>query len=59
MKRGDITQSLLTRKVAILEEISSMDVDYFRYLVLAGDFLIFRLCGDQLGAQCLLGEHGP
>ena len=36
-----------------------MNVDYFRYLVLAGNFLNFRLCEIQLGAQCLLGEHGP
>ena len=36
-----------------------MNVDYFRYSVLAGNFLNFRLCEIQLGAQCLLGEHGP
>ena len=36
-----------------------MNVDYFRYLVLASNFLNFRLCEIQLGAQCLLGEHGP
>ena len=36
-----------------------MNVDYFRYLALAGNFLNFRLCEIQLGAQCLLGEHGP
>ena len=36
-----------------------MNVDYFRYLVLAVGFLIFRLCEIQHGAQCLLGEHGP
>ena len=33
--------------------------DYFRYLVLACNFLNFRLCEIQLGAQCRLGEHGP
>ena len=32
-----------------------MNVD----LALAGNFLNFRLCEIQLGAQCLLGEHGP
>ena len=36
-----------------------MNVDYFRYLVLVGNFLNVRLCEIQLGAQCLLGEHGP
>ena len=36
-----------------------MNVDYFRYLVLAGNFLNFPLCEIQLGAQCLLGEHRP
>ena len=39
--------------------MSSMNVDYFRYLELAGNFLNFRLCKIQLSAQCLLGEHGP
>ena len=32
---------------------------FFRYLVPAGNFLNFRLCEIQLGAQCLLGENGP
>ena len=36
-----------------------MNVDYFRSVVLAGNFLNFRLCEIQPGAQCLLGEHGP
>ena len=36
-----------------------MNVDYFRFLELAGNFLNFRLCEIQLVAQCLLGEHGP
>ena len=36
-----------------------MNVDYFRYLALADNFLNFRLCEIQFGAQCLLGEHGP
>ena len=36
-----------------------MNVDYFRYLALASNFLNLRLCEIQLGAQCLLGEHGP
>ena len=36
-----------------------MNVDYFRYLELAGNFFNFRLCEIQFGAQCLLGEHGP
>ena len=27
--------------------------------MLVGDFLIFRLCEIQLGAECLLGEHEP
>ena len=50
----------MTRKIVIFQEMSSMnDVDYFRYLVLAGNFLNIRLCETQLGAQCLLGEHGP
>ena len=35
-----------------------MNVDYIRYLVPAGNFLNFRLCEIQLGAQCFLGEHG-
>ena len=43
----------------IFQEMSSMNVDYFRYLALAGNFLNFRLCENQLGAQCLLGERGP
>ena len=59
IKRGDIIQSLMTRIIVIFQETSSMNVDYFRYLVLAGNFLNFRLCEIQLGAQCLLGEHGP
>ena len=59
MKREDIIQSLMARKIVIFQETSSMNVDYFRYLVLAGNFLNFRLCEIQLGAQCLLGEHGP
>ena len=59
IKREDIIQSLMTRKIVIFQEISSMNVDYFRYLVLASNFLNFRLCEIQLGAQCLLGEHGP
>ena len=36
-----------------------MNVDYFRYLVLAGNFLNFRLCEILLGARCDLREHGP
>ena len=59
MKRKDIIQSLMTRKIVIFQEMSSMNVDYFRYLELAGNFLNFRLCEIQLGAQCLLAEHGP
>ena len=59
IKREDVIQSLMTRKIVIFQEMSSMNVDYFRYLVLAGNFLNFRLCEIQLGAQCLLGEHGP
>ena len=31
-------QSLMTRKIAIFQEMSSMNVDYFRYLVPAGNF---------------------
>ena len=46
-------------KNRILQEISSINVDYFRYLLFAEDFLIFRLCENRLGAQCLLGKHGP
>ena len=53
IKREDIIQSLMTRKIVIFQKISSMNVDYFRYLVLAGNFLNFRLCEIQLGAQCL------
>ena len=59
IKREDIIQSLTTQKIVIFQEMSSMNVDYFRYLVLAGNFLNFRLREIQLGAQCLLGEHGP
>ena len=67
MKREDIIQSSMTRKIVIFQEMSSMNVDYFRqggppcfrYLELAGNFMNFRLCEIQLGAQCLLGEHGP
>ena len=59
MKRENIIQSLMTRKIVIFQETSSMNVDYFRYLVLPVNFLNFRLCEIQLGAQCLLGEHGP
>ena len=44
IKQEDIIQSLMTRKIVIFQEISSMH---------------FRLCEIQLGAQCLLGEHGP
>ena len=58
IKREDI-QSLMTRKIVIFHKMSSMNMDYFRCLVLAGNFLNFRLCEIQLGAQCLLGEHGP
>ena len=43
IKREDIIQSLMTRKIVIFQEMSSMNVDYFRYLVLAGNFLNFRL----------------
>ena len=59
IKREDIIQSLMTRKIVLFQEMSSMNVDYFRYLVLAGNFLNFRLCEIQLGTQCLLGENGP
>ena len=59
MKREDIIQSLMMRKIVIFQEMSSMNVDYFRYLVLAGNCLNFRLCEIQLGTQCLLGENGP
>ena len=59
MKREDIIQSLMTQEIAIFQEMSSMNVDYFRYLVLAGNFLNFRQFEIQLDAQCLLGEHGP
>ena len=59
MKREDIIQCLMTRKMVIFQEMSSMNVDYFRYLELPGNFLNFRLCEIQLSAQCLLGEHGP
>ena len=59
MKREDIMQSLMTRKIVISQEMSSMNVDYFRYLVLGGNFLNFRLSEIQLGAHFLLGEHGP
>ena len=52
-------QSLMARKIVKVQETSSVNVDYFRYLVLAGNFLNFRLCEIQLDAQCLLGEHGP
>ena len=57
MKREDIIQSLMTRKIVIFQEV--MNVDYFRYLELAGNFLNFWLCEIQLGAQCLLDEYGP
>ena len=59
IKREDIIQSLMTRKIVIFQEMSSMNVDYFCYLVLAGNFLNFRLCQIQFGTQCLLGENGP
>ena len=59
MKREDIIQSLMAQKIVIFQETSSMNVDYFRYLVLAGNFLNFRLCEIQPSTQCLLGEHGP
>ena len=59
IKQEDIIQSLMTRKIVIFQEMSAMNVDYFRYLVLRVNFLNFRLCKIQLGAQCLLGEHGP
>ena len=59
IKREDIIRRLMTRKIVIFQEMSSMNVDYFRYLVLSGNFLNFGLCEIQLGAQCLLGEHGP
>ena len=58
MKREDIIQSLTTRKIVIFQEMSSMNVDYFRYLVLAGNFLNSRLCEIQLGAQSLFCERG-
>ena len=59
IKREDIIQSLMTQKIVIFQEMSSMNVDYFRYLVLGGNFLNFRLCEIQLSMQCLLGENGP
>ena len=31
----------------------------FLHMALSGDFLIFRLCENQHGVQCLLGVHGP
>ena len=34
MKREDIVQSLMTQKIVIIQEMSLMNVDYFRYLVL-------------------------
>ena len=48
-------QGLMTQKIVIFREMSSMNVDFFRYLVLAGNFPNFGLCKIQLGAQCLLG----
>ena len=59
MKRANIIQSLMTRKIVIFQETSSINVDYFRYLMFPVNFLNFRLCEIQLGAQCLLGEQGP
>ena len=51
IKREDIIQSLMTRKIVIFQEMSLMNVDYLiRYLVLAGNFLNFRPCEIQLGA---------
>ena len=41
MKREDIIQSLMTREIVIFQEMRSMNVDYFCYLVLAGNFLNF------------------
>ena len=35
-----------------------VNMDCFQSLLLNGDFLIFCPCENQLGAQCLLGEHG-
>ena len=58
MKREDIIQSSMTQKIVIFQEMSSMNVDYFHYSVLDGNFMNFRLCEIQLGAQCLLGENG-
>ena len=59
IKREDIIRSLITRKIVIFQEMSSMNVDYFRYLVLAGNFLNFRPYEIQLGTQCLWAENGP
>lgn len=47
----------MTRIIVVLKEISLMNVDYFRYLVVTDDFLIFRLCKNQRGAQCVLGDN--
>ena len=61
MKRENIGQSLITRKIAILGEISSMDEGYFRYLMLDGDFLILRPCRRKLARRAMpfgRGEHG-
>ena len=59
MKREDIIQSLMTRKIVIFQKMSLMNVDYFRYLVISGNFLNFQLCEIQLGVKCLLSEHEP
>ena len=47
----------MTRKIVIFQEMSSINVDYFHYSVLVGNFLNLRLCEIQLGAQWLLGEQ--
>ena len=51
IKREDIIQSLMTRKIVIFQEMSSMNVDYFRYLVLARNFLNFSDCAKFSSAR--------
>ena len=55
IKRDDIIQSLMTRKIVIFQEISSMNVDYFCYLVLASNFCEFSTVRNSAQRAMPLG----
>ena len=64
-QRRDVTDAtddfliFLSSRTLFLKIMSLMNVHYFRYLVLAGNFLNFQLCEIQLGADASWINMGP